>query len=271
MEGVSEAHLVGMMAGLAMSGKIPYMNTIASFITRRPFEQILLDAGLHEARIRLVGSGGGVVYAPLGPTHLAMDDIAILRTIPGMTIVAPSDAEEMKRLMPQTVDWPGPLYIRLAKGGDAVVSRPEKEFKIGKAIDLKNGKDALLVSTGITTQIALKAAEMLAADGADAGVLHFHTLKPFDAEALVRAAKGVRSVVAVEEHTIVGGLGSATAEVLAEAAWDRSARFKRIGFPDVFPHTYGSQADLMARYGITAEGVVAAVREHLGIKDAGRK
>ena len=118
MEGVSEMNIVGMAAGLALEGKIVYVNTIATFLTRRCFEQNVLDLGLHNVRVRLISNGGGVVYAPLGPTHLAIDDLAIMRTIPNMTIVAPSDAEEMKRLMPLTIDHPGPIYIRLGKGGD---------------------------------------------------------------------------------------------------------------------------------------------------------
>jgi len=126
MEGVSEANLVGMGCGLAHEGKIVYVNTIATFLSRRCFEQIVLDAGLHKANIRLIANGGGLVYAPLGPTHLAIDDIAILRAIPGMTIVAVADANEMRRFMPQTVDYPGPIYIRLAKGHDHPLVRAHK-------------------------------------------------------------------------------------------------------------------------------------------------
>ena len=136
MEGVSEQALIGMSAGLAMEGKIVYFNTIATFITRRCFEQVVLDLGLHNANVRLIANGGGVVYAPLGPTHLAIDDIGILRTIPNMTILAPCDANEMKRLMPQTVNHKGPIYIRLAKGGDPIISS-DAVCTIGKAIVMK--------------------------------------------------------------------------------------------------------------------------------------
>ena len=122
MEGVSEANIVGMATGLALEGKIPYVNTIATFITRRCFEQIVLDACLHEANVRLIGNGGGLVYAPLGPTHLAIEDLAILRSVPNMTIVAPADADEMKRFMPESLEYPGPIYIRLAKGYDPIVT-----------------------------------------------------------------------------------------------------------------------------------------------------
>ena len=264
MEGVSEAHLVTMAAGLGLEGKVVYINTIATFLTRRCYEQVCLDLSLHHTNVRLIGSGGGVVYAPLGPTHQAIEDIAIFRTLPGMTIVAPCDAEEMKRLMPQTLDWEGPMYIRLGKGGDAVVSRPELGFQIGKALLVREGSDALIVTTGITLQPALAAAALLEQSGISAGVLHMHTVKPFDTEALLAQAARVPAILSIEEHTIIGGLGSAVAETLAEADFSTPKRFKRIGIPDVFPDKYGSQATLLARYGITAEGAVAEVRKLLG-------
>ena len=264
MEGVSEAHLVTMAAGLALEGKVVYINTIATFLTRRCYEQVCLDLSLHHTNVRLIGSGGGVVYAPLGPTHQAIEDIAIFRTLPRMTIVAPCDAEEMKRLMPQTLDWDGPMYIRLGKGGDAVVSRPELGFQIGKALLVREGSDALIVTTGITLQPALAAAALLEQSGISAGVLHMHTVKPFDTEALLAQAARVPAILSIEEHTIIGGLGSAVAETLAEANFNTAKRFKRIGIPDVFPDKYGSQATLLARYGITADGAVAELRKLLG-------
>jgi transketolase len=264
MEGVSEAHIVTMAAALAMEGKVVYINTIATFLTRRCYEQICLDLSLHHTNVRLIGSGGGFVYAPLGPTHEAVEDIAILRCLPRMTILAPSDAEEMKRLMPQTLDWQGPIYIRLGKGGDPVVSRPELGFQIGKGILLREGADALIVSTGVTLQVALGAAQQLEAAGVRAGVLHLHTVKPLDQAAVLAQAGRVRALVTVEEHTTTGGLGSALAEVLAEANLATPPRFKRLGLPDAFPDKYGSQASLMARYGLTPEGVAAEVRNLLG-------
>jgi transketolase len=268
MEGVSEANIVGMAAGLAMEGKIVYVNTIATFLTRRCYEQVVLDLGLHDVNVRLIANGGGVVYAPLGPTHLAIDDIAIMRAVPNMTIVAPCDADEMARLMPQTVDHKGPIYIRLGKGGDPIVSSDAHPFRIGRAITMATGDDVLLVTTGITLKIALEAAAALKMEGIAATVLHMPTVKPFDADAFLTHARRVDAIVSIEEHTILGGLGGAVAETIAEAGFDPAKRFKRIGLPDVFPHGYGSQATMMAAYGITAERTITVVRELLAMRPA---
>ena len=265
MEGVSEANIIGMAAGLALEGKIPYVNTIATFITRRCFEQIVLDLCMHNTNVRLIGNGGGLVYAPLGATHEMIEDLAILRAIPNMTIIAPADANEMRRLMPLTVEHKGPIYIRLAKGGDPIVTTDSVPFQIGKAIPMREGSDALVVSTGVTLKQALEAAASLSRQGIEAAVLHVPTVKPLDTEAILSRAAEVSVIVTIEEHTIIGGLGSAVAELIAEAAFSTPKRFKRIGIPDVFPDQYGSQASLMERYGITAGAIVSSVKKLLGV------
>jgi transketolase len=261
MEGVSEANVVGMAAGLALEGKIPYVNTIATFLTRRCFEQVVLDLCLHNVNVRLIGNGGGLVYAPLGPTHLAIDDIAILRSVPNMTIVAPADADEMRRLMPQTVDYSGPIYIRLGKGYDPIVSREDLPFEIGKAITMREGGDVLLITTGVGLQVTLDAAEQLSKMGVEATLLHMHTVKPLDGETVLRYAKAVSTIITIEEHNVIGGLGSAVAELIAEADFDVVKRFRRIGIPDTFAEEYGSQNSLMASYGISAENIVEKVKQ----------
>ena len=260
MEGISEANVIGMATGLALEGKIPYVNTIATFLTRRCFEQLAVDACLHHANIRLIGNGGGVVYAPLGPTHLAIEDIAILRALPNMTIVAPADADEMRRFMPQTVEHPGPIYIRLAKGYDPIVTNDDVPFQIGKAIPMRAGSDALIVTTGITLRVGLEAAASLSEQGIEASILHVHTIKPLDVESILDHMADVPVVVTVEEHTVIGGLGSAVAEIIAEAGFEPAKRFKRIGIPDVFPDQYGSQDSLMERYAITAKDLVSTIK-----------
>lgn len=260
MEGVSEANIIGLAAGLALEGKIPYVNTIATFLTRRCFEQIVLDLCYNNVNVRLIGNGGGLVYAPLGPTHLAIEDMAILRAIPNMTIVAPADADEMRRLMPLTVDHQGPLYIRIAKGYDPIVTSDDWPFQIGKAIPMREGADALILTTGIMLRIALEAADLLMEDGIDTAVLHVHTVKPLDSEAILKYAATVPVIVTAEEHTIIGGLGSAVAEVIAEANFDPSKRFKRMGLPNVFPDEFGSQDSLMEKYSLTPHGLVSSIR-----------
>lgn len=271
MEGVAEANLIGMAAGLALEGYLPYVNTIATFLTRRCYEQVAVDVCLHRLPVRLIANGGGLVYAPLGSTHLAIEDIALLRALPGMTVVAPVDAEEMARLMPLTLDWPYPLYIRLGKGGDPVVSQADAGFAIGKGILMREaeggrGAPVLLAATGVATTQALRAAEELAADGIACHVLHLHTVKPLDTESLTRLARGARLVVTVEEHVAAGGLGSAVLDALAETLDGALPRVRRIALPDAFPHDYGSQEHLMAFYGLDAAGIVQTVRTALAGK-----
>ena len=259
MEGINEANIIGLAAGLALDGKIPYVNTIASFITRRCFEQVVLDICLHNLNVRLIGNGAGFVYAPLGPTHEAIEDMAIMRAIPNMTIVAPADADEMRRLMPQTLTWKGPIYIRLGKGYDPIVTREDIPFEIGGSIPMRDGEDALVLTTGITLGIALDAAEDLSKAGIQTGILHMPTVKPLDVEAIVERASRVPAIVTIEEHTLMGGLGSAVAEILAEADFDSIKRVRRIGIPDAFPDQYGSQNSLMERYQISRANLVKTV------------
>jgi transketolase len=263
-EGISEQHIIGMAGGLALEGKIVYVNTLATFITRRCFEQIMLDLALYKAKVRLIGSGGGLVYAPLGPTHVTTDDIGILRMIPNLGIIAPCDAEEMRRIMPLTLDWDGPLYIRLSKGGDKVVSREEAPLAIGRAIPFEGGKDALLMCTGIGLQVCLEAAAILRKGGTGVSVLHFPTIKPLDIATILACVPDYGVVVTVEEHSVIGGLGSAVAEVLAEADLSRFPRFRRIGFPDAFVEHYGSQEEHLALWGLTPEAVARTIAQLRG-------
>ncbi len=259
MEGVSEANIIGMSAGLAMNGQIVYVNTIATFLTRRCYEQIAVDLCLHNVRVRLISSGGGLVYAPLGPTHLAIEDIAIMRALPNMTVLAPADALEMKRLMPATVDHPGPIYIRVAKGHDPIVTTDSGPFTIGQAVPMLPGEDALLLTTGVGLQVCLQAAAKLGEKGIRTSVLHLPTIKPLDTAAIHAAIANVPVFMTVEEHTLIGGLGSAVADYVCETDLLRTRRFKRIGIPDKFPDKYGDQNGLMKKYGISVDNIVAQI------------
>ena len=255
MEGVSEQYMVGMAAGMAMEGFLPYISTISSFLTRRCYEQVALDLCLHNVPVRLISTGAGAVYAPLGPTHLAVEDIAILRVLPNMAIVAPCDAPEAARVMEKSTEWSGPLYIRLAKGGDPVVSRESEPFDIGKAIFMRPARDLLIVSTGVMTQVALDAAVALEEKCIQAGVLHMHTIKPLDVESLVENLQNVGVLITIEEHTRMGGLGSAVREALQDARVT-IPRVARMGIPDAFAPEYGRQESLLKTWGLDAQQVV---------------
>ncbi len=265
MEGITEANVIGMAAGMAMEGHVPYVNTIATFITRRCYEQVAVDLCLHNLPVRLIGNGGGLVYAPLGPTHLAIEDIAIMRALPNMTVTAACDAKEMVRLMNCTLDWPGPIYIRLAKGGDPVVSREELGFAIGKAITMRRARTRraiVLMATGVMTTNCLKAAELLAKDGIDVSVVHFHTIKPLDEEAVLEFARDAELVATVEEGVKIGGFGSAVADVMIEQLSTSMPPLLRLGLPDEFPHNYGLQDDLLDIYGLMPGQIAAQIAKH---------
>jgi transketolase len=262
MEGITEANVVGMAAGLAMEGYIPYVNTIATFITRRCYEQVIIDLCLHNLPVRLIGNGGGLVYAPLGPTHLAIEDIAIMRALPNMTVTAVCDAKEMERLMDCTLEWPNPIYIRLAKGGDPVVSREENGFAIGKAIPMRKAvskRSIVLMTTGVMTTNSLAAAGILAKGGIDVSVVHFHTIKPLDEEAVLDFASRAPLVVTVEEGIRIGGFGSAIADLLLDKHTASMPPIVRIGLPDSFPNKYGVQDDLFDEYGLMPAQIAATV------------
>jgi transketolase len=263
MEGVAEQNIIGMAAGLAMEGYIPYVNTIATFITRRCYEQVAVDLCLHNLPVKLIANGGGMVYAPLGSTHLAVEDIAIMRALPRMSIVAPCDADEMRRMVPQTLNMNGPCYIRLAKGGDRVVSTDASGFTIGKAILMRQPGKVLFIGTGVGTTRALDAAAQLADDGVASGVLHMHTVKPLDTESILKFSAGVDMIVTVEEHTLVGGLGSAVADLLLDEMPANMPRLLRLGIPDRFPDKYGSQDELLEYFGLQGPQIAARVRASL--------
>tara|TARA_A100001015_G_scaffold289576_1_gene361586 strand:+ start:2218 stop:3141 length:924 start_codon:yes stop_codon:yes gene_type:complete len=254
MEGVCEQNLIGMSAGLAMEGFIPYVNTIGTFLTRRCYEQIFLDVCLHNLPVRFIGNGGGGVYAPLGPTHLSIEDFAILRAIPNMTIVAPCDAVEMKKIMLETEKFKGPIYIRLGRGGDKIITKKTSKIKIGKAVEIIKPKENLFITTGVTTQIALEAIKTLEKDKIKVGLVHFNTIKPLDKQFLKKLLKQMKCVITVEEHSIIGGLGSSILEFINENKI-YNTKVKRIGVPDKFTEQYGSQETLFKLWKIDGENL----------------
>ncbi|MEO5344110.1 MAG: transketolase [Gammaproteobacteria bacterium SHHR-1] len=268
MEGVSEQHIIGMAAGLALDGFVPYVNTIATFLTRRCFEQVAIDLCLQNLPVRLIGNGGGVVYAPLGPTHLATEDVAIMRTLPNISVLAPADAEQMKQLMPQTLDYPGPLYIRLGKGGDPVITQPESTVILGKALVLREPGEVLIAATGVMAQRSLGAADILRNEGVDCGVIDLHTIKPLDSDSLLSRLSGLRLLVTVEEHLLAGGFGSAVVESLIDSGVTLP-RVLRLGMPDRFSGEYGSQDSLLEAFGLQPEPIAASIRLAMAALPAG--
>jgi transketolase len=252
MEGICEQNIIGMAAGLAMDGYIPYVNTIATFLTRRCYEQIALDICLHNLPVRLIANGGGLVYSPLGATHTAIEDISLMRHLPNMSVVCPSDAVEMKELMPQTLDYPHPMYIRIGRGFVDPVIPYLEEFKIG---ELRHAKlflnpDTLIISTGLTTDIGLRLPLSSVAN-----VLHMPTVKPFHTAYFLAHLTGIKTIITIEEHVINGGLGSAVLECLANN--NIQIPVKRFGIPDNFIKQYGTWDELMNICGLTPEKIVA--------------
>ncbi len=261
MEGVTEQHIIGMAAGLALEGFIPYVNTIATFLTRRCYEQITTDLCLHNLPVRLIANGGGAVYAPLGPTHLAIEDISIMRVLPNMTIISPCDAVEMKAAMNETLNWPNPIYIRLAKGGDKIITSEKEKFQIGKSILKVRPKEGLFITTGIMTQRALLATQELLKEGKNCGVLHLPTVKPLDTDKILDLIKGVNTVITVEENIYSGGFGSSILEICCEKIPDHLHKIKRMAIPDKFSDKYGSQDSLLEYWGLSTKDIYKKMKD----------
>jgi len=264
MEGVCEQNIVGLSAGLAMEGFVPYINTIGTFLTRRCYEQILLDVCLHKLPVRFLGNGGGGVYASLGPTHLSLDDYAILRVIPNMKIYAPCDAIESEQIIKSTFLDKSPIYIRLARGGEEIISEKD-QFKPGKArVLVKNNKEKLVIfSTGITSQIAKKAAEELKKSGINISVTHFATIKPLDEKYLNKVFNRINKIIIIEEHVRSGGFGSQVLEYLNNKCNYKNINIKIMSAPDKFVDRYGNHSDLLNLWGITVKNIIKEVKKFL--------
>ena len=257
MEGVSEQAILGMSAGLALEGYLPFVNTIATFLTRRSFEQIAIDLCHHDLPVKLIGNGGGLVYAPLGPTHQAIEDISILRTLPNMTILAPCDANEMKNLIPATLKWPHPIYIRLSRGDEQLLTKTSQKFVIGKSVILKKPTEFLFITTGIASRIAFNASKKLEQEfNIKAGVIHFPTIKPLDSKSLIKFVKKAKKIITVEENVLAGGFGSSILEFCSDNLKEHLYKISRVGLKDAFVDDYGDQSALLTKYNITEEYLI---------------
>jgi transketolase len=264
--GVAEQHMTGLAAGLAMSGKIALTYSIANFPVVRCLEQIRNDVCYHNANVKIVAVGGGMAYGSLGMTHHATEDLAFMRAMPNLVVIAPNDPVEARLATRAVIQHEGPAYLRLGRQGEASVHTADPDFVIGKAIVVRDGKDLTIVAGGGMLQNAIQAAEILEREHRLAArVLSLHTLKPFDDAALADAARDTGAVFTLEEHSVIGGVGGAVAESLLEGAV-RPAVFRRIGLPGhTFSSKVGDQDYLRREFGLDAESVaqtiVAAMRE----------
>jgi transketolase len=257
--GVAEQNMTGIAAGMALSGKIAVTYSIANFPTLRCLEQIRNDICYHDANVKIVSVGGGFAYGAMSVTHHAMEDLGVMRCIPNLTVVAPGDPVETRAATRAILQQPGPVYLRLGKAGEPTVHQSEIQFTVGKAIRFREGRDAALISTGGMLWTANRAAEILAADGVDVRVISMHTLKPLDVAEVFAAARDTGIVFTLEEHSIVGGLGSAVAEVLAEQTELRVV-FKRLGVPNEFSPHIGAQQYMLARHHLDPDAIAGTVK-----------
>ncbi|EQB64151.1 MAG: hypothetical protein RBG1_1C00001G1730 [candidate division Zixibacteria bacterium RBG-1] len=260
--GVAEQNMTGMAAGLALSGKIVFTYSIANFPTLRCLEQIRNDICYHKANVKIVAVGGGFAYGALGMTHHATEDLAIMRSLPNMLVVAPGDPVEAKLATQAIVEHEGPCYLRLGKAGEPKIHQDKIDFKLGKAIELKYGTDITLISTGGMLFNALKAAEKLEEQGISVRLLSMHTVKPLDTEAVLKAVSETSAIFTVEEHSIIGGLGGAVAETLAESG-NFQVYFRRLGIPSTFISQVGNQEYLRELFALSAEGILNSVETAL--------
>jgi transketolase len=259
--GIAEHALLGVGAGMAASGRVPFVNTMAAFAASRALEAIKIDIAYNRLPVRIIATHGGLAAGHLGPTHQALEDLAVLRVLPGMTVVVPADAAATEAVIEQSLHLPGPLYVRLGRKPTPALPAAPAPI-VGQAQTLRHGDDVVLACCGPYPVLAcLAAADALAGQGVEATVLNMHTIRPFDTETLVVAARSAALVVTLEEHWRGGGLGGAVAETLTEAA---PTRVVRLGMPDQFVDEVGNQEHLLTHYDLTAERVVRAVRAALG-------
>lgn len=258
--GIAEHNLMGVAAGMAACGRIPFVNTMAAFAASRALEPIKIDIAYNRLPVRIMATHGGLAAGHLGPTHQALEDLAVLRVLPGMTVVVPADAAATETFVQQSLNLTGPLYLRLGRKPTPPLPEAPPPV-IGQAQTLRQGGDVVLAACGPYPVLAcLAAADILRGHGIEATVLNLHTLRPFDTQTLVAAARPAALVVTLEEHWRHGGLGGAVAETLAEQA---PTRVLRLGMPDQFVDEVGNQEHLIAHYDLTAERVVRTVRTAL--------
>jgi len=255
--GVAEQNMMGVAAGLALSGKKVYVYSIIPFVTMRCLEQIRNDVCYQNLDVKMVGVGSGLAYGTLGATHHAIEDIAILRALPNLTVLCPADPTETRELILKSYQTKNPTYIRLNKTGEKILYDFSPDIKIGRPSILKEGKDGAIIATGIYLGLAMEIIERLKEMGCNFKLISLHTLKPIDREALLKELEGEKTVFTLEEHNIIGGLGSAVAEILAESDWQ--GKFKRIAIPDKYSSKVGEAEYLRQDFGLVKEKITEQI------------
>ena len=255
--GIAESNMMGVAAGLAAAGLVPFASSFAMFAAGRAFEQVRNSIGYPHLNVKIGATHAGISVGEDGATHQCNEDIALMRTIPGMVVINPSDDVEARAAVRAAYEHQGPVYLRFGRLAVPVINdRPDYKFELGKGVVLREGKDITIIATGLPVSNCLEAAEKLAADGIDAKVINIHTIKPLDEELVVAAAKETGKVVTVEEHSVIGGLGSAVCDVLAEKA---PTKVMKIGINDTFGES-GPAVELLKKYGLDTEGIYEKIK-----------
>lgn len=253
--GAAEANMVGVAAGFALSGKIPFVYTITPFITSRVYEQIKLDVCYNGANVKLVGVGSGVSYGTMGSTHHSLEDIAIMRALPNMVIISPSDPSEVEEAIFAAMKHNGPVYIRLTLSSDTLDYK-RGIFKIGQARIVRKGIDAAIIATGDMVSIACEAAEVLKKNNISTYVVNMHTIKPIDEKLIKKLSRQCKAIISIEEHSIIGGLGSAVSSIISQYK-ENNARYKIMGFNDIFCKEYSKdKKKIFEKYGLSTKYLV---------------
>ena len=260
--GIAEANMMGVAAGMALSGLKPIIYTITPFTTTRCFEQIRVDACYHNVPVIIIGTGSGLSYAQLGPTHHSCEDLSILRVLPNMTVLAPADEVELRQCLRAALKLNGPSYIRIGKKGEEIISKPNDSFEVGRSINVRDGSDVCLVGTGTIMPVVLKAAQILEKEGISSRVESCHTIKPLDLQMLESISLKFSLIVTIEEHSKIGGLAGAVSEWLAIQK-NRGARLLSFGTEDEFMHEVGSQDYAREKNGLTSENIAIKVLQSL--------
>lgn len=259
--GIAEANAIGIAAGLALGGKVVYVYSIIPFITMRPFEQVRVDLAYMNTNVRLVGVGAGFTYGPAGATHHAIEDLAVMNALPNMTVTAPCDPWEVEQLTRASADLQGPMYLRLARNNEPLVSSGEGSLALGgvNIIERHADSDMLILFTGNASDVALQAGKLLAGRGIAADLVSVPYLKPFDEDFVRRMLAAKRYLYTIEEHSLIGGLGSVVATIVAESG--HNPVFRRFGLPDEYSHVVGGRDEICSHMNFTADTVVAAILE----------